>query len=60
MLSFTLISSSYMGVLQERLALMFGKHPRESLFYNVSVFENLRWFLIVYINVSLNTYMNTM
>lgn len=36
LLLFTLISGSYMGVLQERLASKFGKHPRENLFYNVS------------------------
>jgi len=38
LLLFTLFASSYMGVLQERLAARFGKHPRESLFYNVRVF----------------------
>ena len=43
LLFFTLVSSSYMGVLQERLAQRFGKHPRENLFYNVSVSRLNPW-----------------
>ncbi|XP_067935006.1 nucleotide sugar transporter SLC35B4-like [Watersipora subatra] len=46
LLTGTLISASYLGVLQERITEQFGSHPRENLFYNHLL--PLPFFLLLY------------
>ena len=37
MLTFALFMSARMGIYQEQVYAKYGKHPKEALFYNVSV-----------------------